>query len=426
MERKNFIFLIENRIMIRYVLALTTLCFVFFSCSKDDSSSDEPEVLSNDKEIISFTLTLNNESVQGTIDENSKTINFNVVGATINALVPQITFSESATIFPLATSSQDFNNPVRYTITAENGSTNSYFVVVENRAVSEDNKISAFAMDLTGTVIEADIDQETKLITLNTGTFDIASIVPTISIPEYATISPGLEVQQDFNKPVSYTVTAENGDEATYRVVVNAPTIDRIATTFRTNPALLYTGSELIIEGFFLNMERPNATLYLTDGNDKYPLEIDEVFAYDAGQNRQINTLYAIVPDNVPTYDAYYISYEDDYFNITTSSTENLVDVVAEDVPNPTATNQSSYGFSDKLIITGENLPDMIAIPANGSIYLIESNNNYDLEVNDARTELKLTLDKDYLFYGSREEPKRIDMLGPNRRLGKPIEVQFH
>ncbi len=41
-----------------------------------------------------------------------------------------------------------------------------------------------------------------------------------VRLSSYATISPGVDVVQDFTKPVQYTVTAENGTQVIYTVIV--------------------------------------------------------------------------------------------------------------------------------------------------------------------------------------------------------------
>ena len=50
---------------------------------------------------------------------------------------------------------------------------------------------------------------------------ELAALVPTIKISEKATISPASGVAQDFSKPVTYTVTSEDGiTTTTYTVSV--------------------------------------------------------------------------------------------------------------------------------------------------------------------------------------------------------------
>ncbi len=49
---------------------------------------------------------------------------------------------------------------------------------------------------------------------------DLSSVTPTFKISDFATVEPESDVLQDFFNPVVYTVTAENGDQREYTVIV--------------------------------------------------------------------------------------------------------------------------------------------------------------------------------------------------------------
>jgi hypothetical protein len=62
-------------------------------------------------------------------------------------------------------------------------------------------------------------------VTVPYGT-DVTSLVPSITVSDKATVSPDSGTHQDFTNPVSYTVTAEDGSQQVYVVMVNtAPKI---------------------------------------------------------------------------------------------------------------------------------------------------------------------------------------------------------
>ena len=66
---------------------------------------------------------------------------------------------------------------------------------------------------------------------------NIASLIPTISISNLATISPESGIAQDFTDPFEYTVTAENGDEEIWTVTVDIETgIEENHITFSIFP----------------------------------------------------------------------------------------------------------------------------------------------------------------------------------------------
>ena len=69
--------------------------------------------------------------------------------------------------------------------------------------------------------VEATIMESAKTIvaTVPTGT-DLTALVPIINVSEKATVNPASGVRQDFTNTVMYTVTAEDGSQASYAVAV--------------------------------------------------------------------------------------------------------------------------------------------------------------------------------------------------------------
>lgn len=107
-----------------------------------DSASSEAKI---DKFIFDKNVAAVDSLVLGEpiIDEDAKTITF-AVADTIKAeylqiLVPTITLSNAkATISPESGVAQDFNSPVKYTVTAEDGTTVSYTVSVSSKELALD------------------------------------------------------------------------------------------------------------------------------------------------------------------------------------------------------------------------------------------------------------------------------------------------
>ncbi|MBN1314356.1 MAG: putative Ig domain-containing protein [Anaerolineales bacterium] len=82
---------------------------------------------SSEKAIITFTIPTGTT----VINEAAKTITVTVpFGTAVTALIPTITVSPNATVSPLSGVAQDFTNPVTYTVTAEDSSTQNYLVTV--------------------------------------------------------------------------------------------------------------------------------------------------------------------------------------------------------------------------------------------------------------------------------------------------------
>jgi hypothetical protein len=81
------------------------------------------------KRILSFTVTVGEEAVEGAINETAHTITLALPeGAGVTALTPVITVSEKATVSPASGAVQDFTDPVIYTVTAEDATTQAYTV----------------------------------------------------------------------------------------------------------------------------------------------------------------------------------------------------------------------------------------------------------------------------------------------------------
>tara|TARA_R110000744_G_scaffold349388_1_gene455058 strand:+ start:2270 stop:3925 length:1656 start_codon:yes stop_codon:yes gene_type:complete len=86
---------------------------------------------------------------------------------------------------------------------------------------NSDYRITSFQLTIEGVIHEGQINQETGKISFFLENVIPSNLVASISYSESATISPSENLEQDFNKVIRYTVTAENGLEKTYTVIVN-------------------------------------------------------------------------------------------------------------------------------------------------------------------------------------------------------------
>ncbi|MDR2010184.1 MAG: T9SS type A sorting domain-containing protein, partial [Bacteroidales bacterium] len=203
-----------------------TYNLVFFWKNNATSGSQSPaaidnivvRVASNENDILSFEM--DEQTQPAVIDATAHTVSLEVeYNVSLTSLVPAITISDYASISPASGTAQDFTNPVTYTVTAENGDDQDWIVTVVN-APSPENDILSFSM--TEELCEATIDADAKTIIIGVaGGTDVTSLIPTITISDLASISPASGVAQDFTNPVSYTVTAENGDEAEWTITVS-------------------------------------------------------------------------------------------------------------------------------------------------------------------------------------------------------------
>ena len=202
---------------LRTVFLLSAILFFFAGCKKNKA------IPSSRKFINSFVFTepFNHglgRDAEGTIVKDTIKVLI-PVAADIKALIPDIVH-EGVSISPTQRTAQDFTNPVRYTVTAADGSTQAYVVVVRYSHTTKD--ITSFILkksdnalltaDITG-IISGDVIELPVPVGVSLGMFT-PGITHTGKI-----ISPGSQVAHDFSKPVDYIVEAEDGSIKRYRVI---------------------------------------------------------------------------------------------------------------------------------------------------------------------------------------------------------------
>lgn len=208
--------------IIRIGLMMLAIMFCMNACDVEK----EPYIqgAENEKMILKFevisVIDPNNGTigtVDGIIDEDSKKVMLDFPAGTIPIGIPNIMVSTYATIEPESGVTQDFTNPVYYTVTALNGTTVQYMVEAVVHDADNEKSILSFIID----GVEGDINEIAKEVEvmMPEGT-DVTQLVPTIVVSEGATVEPASGVAQDFTNPVTYTVTAQNGTTAVYTVTV--------------------------------------------------------------------------------------------------------------------------------------------------------------------------------------------------------------
>jgi hypothetical protein len=130
----------------------------------------------------------------------------------LTKLAPVIAVAGSS-VNPLSGAVQDFSNPVMYTVTADDATTQDYTVFVRH-AASDEKLITSFRIGSSDGVITGD----TISVTVPSDT-EITQTSPTITITGRS-VSPASGVKQNFTPPITYTVTADDGSTAEYTVTV--------------------------------------------------------------------------------------------------------------------------------------------------------------------------------------------------------------
>ena len=147
-------------------------------------------------------------------------------GTVVTALSPSIA-TTGASVSQTSGTSKDFTSPVTYTVTAADGSTQTYSVTV-TVAANPAKAITGFSISgQTGstTITESN---HTIAVTMPYGT-TVTALQPTVTTTG-ASVSPASGTATNFTSPVTYTVTAADGSTQTYSVTVTVlgPTVINI------------------------------------------------------------------------------------------------------------------------------------------------------------------------------------------------------
>lgn len=144
---------------------------------------------------------------------------------------------------------------------------------------------------VTGTV---NADNHTVVATVPFGT-DVTSLAPTITVSEKAEIAPASGVARDFTDPVTYAVTAENGDVQNWTVTVNVSDPEvQPELTIAESPKWKFLASESALPPWFVanNGERGLAyhdgLLFATYNDDAVRI-LDATDGSDLGQLKDDN-----------------------------------------------------------------------------------------------------------------------------------------
>jgi len=153
----------------------------------------------------------------------------------LNSLTLNFALSAGARITPASGVSQDFTNPVVYTVTAENGDKRAYTISINN--LSDEKRIfraSIPSLFLDGTGV---ITATTVTFTVPYGT-NLSTIAIQATLSEGATATPAFGVPTNYTSPVIHTITAANGTKTDYTVsAVHASQETAVRAVWVTNVA---------------------------------------------------------------------------------------------------------------------------------------------------------------------------------------------
>lgn len=393
-------------------LLLLFIVITLSNCSKDNA----PE-LSSENKIISFEINYDENVFTGNINDLTRTITIETIGLeSINSIVPDIEISPNATISPNPSIAQNFNENIIYTVTAENGDEAVYNITTVNTPFSNEKKILNFQFDIDGEVFDGIINHADLSVTLETYK-DVSYIIPNITVSENAIITPDPNEGQGFNKPVEYTVTAQDGTTNIYTVNVHRANIENTFTKCFIRATSFGRVS-------YLDLSNPDINLFLENNQNSYELSIYDTAIWDSSGVMMTNFYFDFTEDIVSATD-YKLRFKIN--DEILAETDYVIDVLAENAPEIISANQASYTYNDTLILTGTNLLPGLSIPANFSNYIY--NDSY-VDVSPDGMTLEFVMDINYGMFPSwlgqpSPRPTRVRIYHEGR-YGDSIIVDFN
>jgi hypothetical protein len=250
---------------------------VFYSVTAEDGSTIIYSVIvsiakNTEKQIISFSFDGLNPIVNATITGTNITATV-PFGTDLTKLVATFTASANAIVTVGQTqqvSSQtvnDFTNPLTYTVTAEDGSTFIYSVIV-SIAKNTEKQITTFSFNGFNPLVTATITGTNITATVPFGT-DLTKLVATFTASAKAIVTVGQTQQvsgttsNDFTKSVTYTVTAEDGIAQNYVVNISVETNKKAGISILTKNNVIYPNPN---NGeFFINAQPGDLKIEIKD-----------------------------------------------------------------------------------------------------------------------------------------------------------------
>lgn len=174
---------------------------------------------SSEADILTYSLP---GQISSTIDSDAQTVDVEIpLGTDLTDLVAEFTLSTGATAIVggteqiSGTTSNDFTDPVVYTVTAQDGSTSKDWTVSVTTVASSETDILTYSIPGQ---ISSDIDDAAQTVdVIMPMDTDLSALVAEFTLSTGATATVGGEVQEsgvtinNFADPVIYTITAQDG-----------------------------------------------------------------------------------------------------------------------------------------------------------------------------------------------------------------------
>jgi hypothetical protein len=288
----------------KMIAPLIALCLLFVILGCGGNSSDTTITTSSAKAIKTFSL----NGVAGTINEAEKTIAVTMpAGTDVTALVATFTTTGASVavdevVQESGTTDNDFTNPVIYTVTAADASTEGYTVTV----IVAGKSITTFSLNgVAGTIDEA---AKTIVVTMPSET-DVTALVATFTTTG-ASVTVGSTVQvngitaNNFTTPVVYTVTAIDAETQVYTVTVVTEPVNKPATAITVSMTPNNAGTDPVvppgdycartpsITGSFVVTDPDGGSVVVTEWYDNGSLVQSNTITLPSGVTSGSETIY--------------------------------------------------------------------------------------------------------------------------------------
>lgn len=192
---------------------------LLISCGKGDDGPVLPEPQpSAENLIVSFLFEVDGEQFPASVNQVANIVEVELPYQTdLSSLAPSIWTSTKSSVSPASGTSQNFESSINYVVTAENGDTRSYEVIVT--APSDQNFITSFSVsDGTVNLIGA-IDETSRRIRVELPDgVDWEVLTAEVEHSALSGISPNPMEPISLKNGTVFRVTAENGDTREYTV----------------------------------------------------------------------------------------------------------------------------------------------------------------------------------------------------------------
>lgn len=303
-----------------YLLLICVFAFITLGCAdtSDDSNTPDSDPSNyNAIEAFCFLATHNTDlsvDVDGLIAGVGKTVDLTVPSGTdVNALVPTISIIGSS-ISPDNNATTDYTNPVIYTVTAEDATTQEYTVTVSSVDTTAPTIMSVSPTDGTSDVFldtsiqvtfsEA-IDSSTLTtdsFTLNDGSSDIAGTISTSGSIAILTPSYPLQSNTEFTATLMTTIEDNNDNSLAENYFWSFTTgetaeIFSVISTYPTDQSTNVSSRATIAATFSREIDpdtNPESLLVFTGGS-RVSGTVNfsgQTASFDPDEDFEINTLY--------------------------------------------------------------------------------------------------------------------------------------